>query len=634
MKKIKVNSIPKWKKFNGAKNYNFRSFVQDNTGNIWASTWFDGIFLVNEKGELIQHYHPNNPAANSLFHGQANHTYLDNDQNLWVGSVPGIAMKPVDSEGFIEVFDENENSSIPYVLHFHQLPSGEILASTIQHGIYLADQIDGEWKLKQIYVSNDIDDFYEFIYGDDLGTIYASYKLKELQVFKYTEGKLHKLTTLPISGYINGVYEDIDGKTLWLASSTGLVELDKTNIEAGFRLYTQNDGLISNQIMGILADDNNDLWISTKNGIVKFNRLDTTFQSLSMADGANSATFYEHAALKHADGSLWFGGNNGITIIRPDDIKLLENEPIVHITDIMINDEPFAGLADELTGATNVTNINNMHRSYSENTISFDFVAIDYSDPQATQLEYFMEGEDHNWVTLEKGAPGFARYSNLSPGDYIFKVRAYNSDGIPGKEKSMMKITIDPPWYLRWWAIASYIVIVASIIYGYYRFRIAQIRKEEAFKRKEIEYKQLVAETETAVLRLQMNPHFIFNSMNSINSYILQKDVDTASDYLESICKRLMRMILKFAAKPLIAISDEIELLELYLQTEAMRFEKKFDYSFELKDDLDPDEFVIPTMILQPFVENAIWHGISNKKDGEGKIKMSFWQEGEAFFAA
>ncbi len=95
-----------------------------------------------------------------------------------------------------------------------------------------------------------------------------------------------------------------------------------------------------------------------------------------------------------------------------------------------------------------------------------------------------------------------------------------------------------------------------------------------------------------------------------------------------------MRMILKFAAKPLIAVSDEIELLELYLQTEAMRFDKKFSYDFDLKDDFDPDEFVLPTMILQPFVENAIWHGLSSKNEGEGHIKISFWQENESLLCS
>ena len=179
-----------------------------------------------------------------------------------------------------------------------------------------------------------------------------------------------------------------------------------------------------------------------------------------------------------------------------------------------------------------------------------------------------------------------------------------------------------------------------DLFYGYLKYRLIQIKKEGILKRKEFiiqrkeaKCKQLIAETKSALLRLRMNPHFIFNSMNSINSYILQKDVDTASDYLHRFAK-LMRMILKFAAKPLIAVSDEIDLLTLYLQTETMRFEKKFNYEFDLKNELDPDEFVIPTMILQPFVENAIWHGISSKTEGEGKIKVSFWEENESLFCS
>ncbi|MBK7336153.1 MAG: histidine kinase [Saprospirales bacterium] len=160
-----------------------------------------------------------------------------------------------------------------------------------------------------------------------------------------------------------------------------------------------------------------------------------------------------------------------------------------------------------------------------------------------------------------------------------------------------------------------------------YRNRVERIRKKEEMLRKEAEVRQQMAETETAILRLQMNPHFIFNSMNSINAYILKKDINTASDYLGRFAK-LMRMILDLAAKPLIPVSDEIELLKLYLQTEAMRFEHKFSYVFEVDESLDPDDVVLPTMILQPFVENAIWHGLSNKK-GEGLIRISFKKENE-----
>jgi sensor histidine kinase YesM len=218
-------------------------------------------------------------------------------------------------------------------------------------------------------------------------------------------------------------------------------------------------------------------------------------------------------------------------------------------------------------------------------------------------------------------------YFNLREGDYTFNVIASNSDGLwtDLQNATKLEIVVLPPWYRSWWFYTLLVFLFASILFAFFRYRIAQIRKVETFKRKEAEYKQLAAETETAVLRLQMNPHFIFNSMNSINNYILQKDIDTASDYLGRFSS-LMRMILDFAARPFVSISDEIKLLDLYLLTEAMRFEKKFSHTFDLAEDFDPDEFVIPTMILQPFVENAVWHGLSKKKE-KGHIRISFRQE-------
>ena len=142
----------------------------------------------------------------------------------------------------------------------------------------------------------------------------------------------------------------------------------------------------------------------------------------------------------------------------------------------------------------------------------------------------------------------------------------------------------------------------------------------------------MLAETETAILRLQMNPHFIFNSLNSISSYILQEETDQAYDYLVDFSK-LMRMILDFAEKPFIALADEIELLKRYIKTEAMRFEKEIDCQINIADGLDTEEIQLPTMILQPFVENAILHGLARKKEA-GIIKLTFQRKNNSLICA
>ena len=424
--KIKFGTIHKMPLFDGSYNYNFRTIVQDDKKNIWCSTYNEGILLLNKDGNLLRHYHPDNPKFNSLFDGRVNHTMLDASQNLWVATVTGVAIFSTLTNKFKPVYDIN-GKLVNDVVYIYQMKNGDILASTLQNGIYRAFEENNQWQLTKIFLPKDGSDFYIEIYEDSLGTVYIAHNFVELLVFDYFEGRLENIESLPISGFIRGFYED--GNKLWVATSNGLVGMDKTNLKSEPVFYNENYGLLNKNIQSIIADDERNLWLGTTKGIVKFQVSDTSFYHFSLADGVQSESFYEYATLKHKDGSLWFGGNNGITIVRPESIEFVKNVPKIQITNIKINDERPSGLADELIGASNINMIRNLRMSYNENTLSFDFIAIDYGDPKATRLEYFMEGEDNNWVSLERGETGFARYSNLSPGEYTFKVRAYNSDG-------------------------------------------------------------------------------------------------------------------------------------------------------------------------------------------------------------
>lgn len=151
-------------------------------------------------------------------------------------------------------------------------------------------------------------------------------------------------------------------------------------------------------------------------------------------------------------------------------------------------------------------------------------------------------------------------------------------------------------------------------------------RKDNLEKRKEAEFNAQVAYTEMKALRAQMNPHFIFNSLNSINDYIDKHDTDTATLYTTRFAK-LMRMILENSEQKEILLSEDLKALELYMQLESMRMEHKFNYQIKVDEDIDPENTLIPPLILQPFVENSIWHGIS-KKQGSGKILISIKKEG------
>ncbi|HEU5052716.1 MAG TPA: tetratricopeptide repeat protein [Hanamia sp.] len=169
-------------------------------------------------------------------------------------------------------------------------------------------------------------------------------------------------------------------------------------------------------------------------------------------------------------------------------------------------------------------------------------------------------------------------------------------------------------------------IAVLLVLLGISGVVLYKRRKDTLEKKKEAEFNAQVAYTEMKALRAQMNPHFIFNSLNSINDYIDKHDTTTATLYTTRFAK-LMRMILENSEQKEILLSEDLKALELYMQLESMRMENKFDYQIKVDEDIDPENTLIPPLILQPFVENSIWHGIS-KKQGPGKILISIKKEG------
>jgi len=162
-------------------------------------------------------------------------------------------------------------------------------------------------------------------------------------------------------------------------------------------------------------------------------------------------------------------------------------------------------------------------------------------------------------------------------------------------------------------------LLIVLAVYSLYRYRIGQIRKKQRLKS---EYEKKLANVEMSALLAQMNPHFLFNSLNSIDSYIIRNESKKASEYLNNFA-RLMRLILQNSRSNYISLKDELEALDLYLQMESLRFKNKFSYSINVDENIDSAATVIPPMLIQPYVENAIWHGLMHKSNGEeGKVEI------------
>ncbi len=246
--------------------------------------------------------------------------------------------------------------------------------------------------------------------------------------------------------------------------------------------------------------------------------------------------------------------------------------------------------------------------NYKQNVFSFDFVVLHYSNPENNQHLFMLEGYDNTW--RNSGTEKRAFYFNVPPGNYTFRVKGANNVGI-WAEKSI-SIIITPPWWQTWWfwTIAALILIFA--IYAIIKVRVGIVRRSEQSKSR---HEKELLELEAKALRAQMNPHFIFNCMNSIKSLMQKNDQDKAVTYHTTFSK-LIRTIFQNSDKREITLFDETETCRLYTQLESMRFGKKFFWHFNIDETLDLKSIQVPALIIQPFIENAIWHGIMPKEEG------------------
>jgi hypothetical protein len=247
---------------------------------------------------------------------------------------------------------------------------------------------------------------------------------------------------------------------------------------------------------------------------------------------------------------------------------------------------------------------------HDQNEFSFGFTAIDYGNPGEKVFYCKLENYDIDWRL--SGAEEKVYYFNVPPGKYIFRVKVLNSTNGASSEKDIAVI-ISRPWWTSWWAYSMYFIMLVAVIYLFNRLQRKQLIRKEQERGK-------LRELEMQTLRAQMNPHFIFNCLSSINHFVLKNETEAASDYLTKFSK-LVRNVLANSKKPYISLDEEMETLRLYLDMEKLRFKDRFDFCIRIESIADSSAIYIPPLLFQPFVENAIWHGLMHKSD-PGKLDV------------
>ncbi len=613
------------------------AILQDKKGNVWIST-FEGICSLSADGKSLTRY----KVAQGFPENYVQKILEDKHGNLWFGRSTGGAYRFSPDTKSISRYTTGQGLPDNLITNIFEDKMGNIWIGT-QRGL---SRLNPDGKSFTNYTTD------QGLPGNDVTGILQdnSDKLwigtRDGGVSRYDGRSFTSLTTaqgLP-DDHISDIAMD-KGGVIWLGTGKGFTAIKGfvPNIKD-----TLNDSGLRN------LQPSNELANAELEGKFK-----PVFEIYNTKTGYAIEGITSNLLVTQ-EGIIWTGIDSREKILRFDygSIHKSPNPPAVFIQGIKINNEVISwydlchgeekteSFAKTPNGMEEVTQFGklldedqrqamrkkfsavkfdsisrfypapvNLVLPYAYNNITFDFRAIEPARPGLVRYQYVMEGYEKEWSPVSDKTS--ATYGNIHEGRYTFKLKAQSPDGVWSSPLTYT-FRVIPPWYRTWWFIAAAVGCLVTFFYLIIRWRLQQkfrVQLERSEKERQLaNLRHKTGELEMQALRAQMNPHFIFNCLSSINHFILKNDSEMASEYLTKF-SRLIRMVLNNSKNPLINLDDELEMLRLYIDLERLRFNHSFDYSINYYNHFDISSIFIPPLLLQPFAENAIWHGLMNKKE-------------------
>lgn len=409
---------------------------------------------------------------------------------------------------------------------------------------------------------------------------------------------------------VNSICKDGLG-FIWVATDPGGVsrfDYDASESSAFITLNMEN-GLPSNQVYSLLEDISGNIWVGTANGLAWIDCRSLRIRSFDEEYGL-ATNYLDLPLASMKEGHIALSAPSGYQSFIPDSILTERHDPKIIITSFKVFDR-------EYSDSININFLKKITLPWNDDFFQIEFSSTNFAQVAKNEYAYRLIGFDKDWVNIKNQHS--ISYTNVPPGSYTLEIKSgreshWNEVGV------RLEINIIPPFWATWWFRSSLILLTISAIWGAYRWHIANIRREEKLK---ADFNQRLARTEMAALRAQMNPHFVFNCLSSINHFILINKQEEASDYLTRF-SRLIRLILDNSRTETITLSKELETLRLYIEMEQMRFANRFDYQIAVADNIQAEHLDIPPLLIQPYVENAIWHGFMHKKS-EGLLQINIY---------
>jgi hypothetical protein len=382
---------------------------------------------------------------------------------------------------------------------------------------------------------------------------------------------------------ITGLRSDEKGNLIFCNENNGILTYDPVSHQ--FSQITTAQGLQENAVYQAISL-NKYMWAITHNYLTAINKKTSKAISYSYSDSLPAALFLTsyHDPIKKR---LLVGYDNQFVWTNDSINKQEENLIPFYVDAVSIgNDTTFL-----FPGQS-------MKLKYHENDIRIHYSALNFNDPLFNRYAYRINHKE--WIEL--GDENSIYFSNLSPGSYDVDIKYYSASNTDSEVIRKLTVVIAPPFWLQWWFFVIIAILVISVLAFFYRRKIASIRQKARIDKQ-------IAEYEIKALHAQMNPHFIFNCLNSIREMILDNENRQASHYLSKFA-HLIRLTLNNSSKPFINLQSTVDYLRRYLEMEQIR-KSNFSYHIDIDESLHPEDLFLPPMLIQPFIENAIWHGAS-----------------------
>jgi ligand-binding sensor domain-containing protein len=572
------------------------SFAQKKDGSYWLGTFDNGVMHFSPEGTLVHTEFDNSSTVWAIL--------TDFEGSDWFGTEHGLVQKRGPKKKIY--FAENG------------LPGDKVSALfKINRGTFLVGGSEG--------VS---------IYSEGVFKMYMMKEPSTVRGFCKAKGKIYCVADngfyeiknkqlIRISEFNRTAYSIVadDYGQVWIGTEEGLFRYVSGKITS-----VQLSETASSNYVNFLVPGKQGLFVGTNNGVFFLSNLKKMTPKLDhfgISEGIIDLETNINSGYLDRSGILWFGTASGLVRYDKRLFKALPKTPALNVKNMLVNYLNNAAEFGERINSSGFPAV--LDLPFAKNNLTIEFEGIDLDNYNGLRFQYWMEGLDQGWSPLTNNA--LISFNGLPSGSYVLHARSVDAEG-RFSEEFVLPIDVRVPFYYSWWFLILVIICFSAL--GWWLINNQLKREREKVEREKLELRSRLLHLEQRSLNASMNRHFIFNSLNSIQYFINTQDKVSANRYLTNFARLIRKNLDSSDEGNLVSLQQELERLELYLSLEAMRFNNRFDYSIYCDPSIDTEAVIIPALMIQPFIENSIIHGILPNEERKGKIELEIKQHKES----